>query len=88
MIFGVMASCEQEGAVRERRERLETVWQTEQDQDLVYSKQNLLPSRDIHWDEVQWAANVVRSRFALDSRDGPSLKFRMPTLCCYVQYYP
>ena len=51
--------------MRERRERLEAVWQTEEGQDVTYSRQHLLPSGDIQWDEVQWAANVVRSRCAL-----------------------
>ncbi|CAL8468688.1 g8228 [Coccomyxa elongata] len=58
-----MLQCpEMEDAVRERRERLERVWQEDEEQGVIYSRQELLGSRNIHWDEVQWAANVVRSR--------------------------
>ena len=58
----------QEDAVRERRERLERVWREDEEQGMIYSRQELLGSRNIHWDEVQWAANVVRSRYAPDNK--------------------
>lgn len=49
--------------MKERRAWLEAVWQCEGQQDVAYSRQEMLSSLDITWDEVQWAANVVRSRY-------------------------
>ena len=43
---------------------LEAVWQDEDGPvaDAVYSREMLLGSIDLDWDDVQWAANIVRSR--------------------------
>lgn len=68
--------------MRERRERLERVWQDEEEHGMIYSRQELLGSRNIHWDEVQWAANVVRSRCALDHKSDvhPSTQDTTPSV--------
>jgi hypothetical protein len=53
----------QEDAVRQRRQWLEAIWHGEvADEDVSYSREALLSSQAIGIDEVQWAANVVRSR--------------------------
>jgi hypothetical protein len=50
--------------VKERRSWLQTVWHSTDDKEVTYSKQSLLSSLDIDWGEVQWAANVTRSRYS------------------------
>jgi len=54
----------QEKALAERKALLEAVWQDEDGPvaDAVYSREMLLGSIDLDWDDVQWAANIVRSR--------------------------
>ena len=54
----------QENALAERKALLEAVWQDEDGPvaDAVYSREMLLGSIDLDWDDVQWAANIVRSR--------------------------
>ena len=57
--------CLQEGALAQRRTLLEAVWQEGNgptQTNAQYSRQKLLGSLDLDWDDVQWAANIVRSR--------------------------
>jgi hypothetical protein len=58
--------CLQEGALAGRRALLEAVWQESSgptQTDALYPRQRLLGSLDLDWDDVQWAANIVRSRW-------------------------
>lgn len=60
-----MMCCLQEGALAQRRTFLEAVWQEGNgptQMDALYSRQKLLGSLDLDWNDVQWAANIVRSR--------------------------
>lgn len=59
--------CEQEDALRLRRQWLEAVWHGSTEHTAAYSRDQLLSSYAISMDEVQWAANVVRSRCELIS---------------------
>ena len=54
----------QELALGERKSLLEAVWQSREGPsgDAVYSRDALLGSMDLDWQEVQWAVNIVRSR--------------------------
>ena len=56
----------QELALAQRRSLLEAVWQSGEGPtgDAVYSRDVLLGSTDLNWQDVQWAANIVRSRYA------------------------
>ena len=60
-----MVMCNlQELALMERKNLLEAVWQSSEGPsgDAVYSRDALLGSIDLTWQDVQWAANIVRSR--------------------------
>ena len=54
----------QELALEERKSLLESVWQSREGPsgDAVYSRDALLGSMDLDWQDVQWAVNIVRSR--------------------------
>ena len=54
----------QELALEERKSLLEAVWQSREGPagDAVYSRDALLGSMHLDWQDVQWAVNIVRSR--------------------------
>ena len=62
----------QELALAERRSLLEAVWQSREGPsgDAVYSRDALLGSMDLDWQDVQWAVNIVRSRCMIFTSGG------------------